>query len=664
MLAIPDMAGTFGVKADASDKAIGAVLYQRRDDDEDSTVEVPIAFTGRKLNTSELNYPVREKEMLSIIHAITIWRVYLLDGKTMVETDHKSLEEVLEQKTISRRMARWYDTLAEFNIDFKYLPGARNQIADAISRRQYNLRLETTEDWPSKLREAQDNDQRWLELKKQLNTGTVVDEEAKEHPERWTNEHNLLFYKTPVDRYRRIVVPESARSAVLEMFHDAPVAGHPGITRTLLATKEYYYWPNMHKTVNRYVRTCEVCQRMKTRAGKLPGKLKPLEIPEGRWSSIGMDFVVALPKAKNGCDAIIVVVDRLTKRAHFIGSKMTMTAVELAKTFNKEIVRLHGLPEEIVSDRDSKFTSNFWTKLSEVVGVQLKMATAYHQRTDGQAERTIKTLKEYLRCYTDSMQSNWEENLAMAEFAYNNAQQAAIGMSPFEADLGYSPRIPLDLKLPHRKGPVRNFVKNQKETLAIIRERIQHAQDTMAKAFNQGRKDQFFQVGELVLVSMQNLEPKHGGFARRGLGSRFIGPYRVAGCENEKSYRLELPPSLRLHPVFHTSHLKPYLKDENREQRIPKVMLQDGEEGEIVDKVMGHRIKKSGDEYLIKWTGQRKPTWEPRENLDQIGWMIDAFIRGQKCFITKKETMNNLRLACGKYFEGGHKHEVVRVIMN
>ena len=185
----------------------------------------------------------------------------------------------------------------------------------------------------------------------------------------------------------------------------------------------------------------------------------------------------------------------------------------------------------------------------------------------------------------------------------------------------------------------------------MIRENIQQAQDTMKETFDKGRKDQNFLVGDLVLVSMKNLEPKHGGFARRSLGARFIGPYRVGECEHEKSYRLELPPLLRLHLVFHTSHLKPYSKDPDRQQRIPKVTLQDGSEGEIVDKVVGHRIRENGDEYLVKWTGQMKSTWEPRGNLDQIGWMIDQFIRTQKKYVTAKAKMNNLRMACFKSFE-------------
>ena len=207
--------------------------------------------------------------------------------------------------------------------------------------------------------------------------------------------------------------------------------------------KEYYWWPNMKKEIALWVNRCLTCQKVKAEHQRPSGLLQPLEIPEWKWEHITMDFVVGLPLTKGKYDAIWVIVDRLTKSAHFIPINERYSLENLANLYIKEIVSRHGVPVSIVSDRDPRFTSRFWKSFQECLGTKLNMSTAYHPQTDGQSERTIQTLEDMLRvCFVD-FKGNWDDYLPLIEFSYNNSFHASIGMPPFEALYGRKCRSPL-----------------------------------------------------------------------------------------------------------------------------------------------------------------------------------------------------------------------------
>src|SRR6266550_3718977 len=196
----------------------------------------------------------------------------------------------------------------------------------------------------------------------------------------------------------------------------------------------------MDDEVKDYVRSCDVCQRDKASRRRKYGLLQPLEVPRRPWRSIAMDFIVGLPES-NGYTQIWVVVDRLTKMAHFIPMiiKDKSQAKDLAMTFAREVWRLHGLPADIVSDRGSVFISGFWRELMEHLGVELKMSTAFHPQTDGQTERINQVLETYLRHYTNFQQDDWADLLPLADHAYNTATAETTKVSPFFANYGYNP---------------------------------------------------------------------------------------------------------------------------------------------------------------------------------------------------------------------------------
>jgi hypothetical protein len=199
----------------------------------------------------------------------------------------------------------------------------------------------------------------------------------------------------------------------------------------------------MRKEVAGYVAKCSICQQVKVEHRKPAGLLQQLPIPEWKWEMITMDFVSGLPRRKRGNNAIWVIVDRLTKFALFLPVKMTDSVDKLAKIYVNEVVRLHGVPTLIVSDRDPRFTSRLWPSIQRALGTNLSISTAFHLQTDGQSERIIQILKDLLRACALEFGGNWEEHLSLVEFTYNNSYQATIGMAPFEALYGKKCRTPL-----------------------------------------------------------------------------------------------------------------------------------------------------------------------------------------------------------------------------
>lgn len=199
----------------------------------------------------------------------------------------------------------------------------------------------------------------------------------------------------------------------------------------------------MKSDIASFVERCQVCQQVKALYQRPYGKMQPLEVPEWKWEHITMDFVVGLPRSNKGHSAIWVIVDRLTKSTHFLPVQMNWSLDRLAQLYLHEVVRLHGVPVSITSDRDTRFTSHFWTSLQETMGTRLNFSTAYHPQTDGQSERTIQTLEDMLRSVTLDHGGSWKKFLPLVEFAYNNSYQATIGMAPYEALYGRKCRSPL-----------------------------------------------------------------------------------------------------------------------------------------------------------------------------------------------------------------------------
>jgi hypothetical protein len=225
--------------------------------------------------------------------------------------------------------------------------------------------------------------------------------------------------------------------------HDSAYSIHPGSTKMYQDLKQKYWWYGVKKDVASHVALCDVCQRVKAEHQRPAGLLHTLKIPDWKWEEIGMDFAVGLPRTSTGYDSIWVIVDRLTKVAHFIPVKTTYSGARIAELYMARIICLHGVPKKIVSDQGSHFTSRFWPKLHECLDTRLDFSSAYHSQTDGQTERTNQVLEDMLRAYALKHGGSWDKSLPYVEFSYNNSYQSSLKMSAFEALYDRKCRTPL-----------------------------------------------------------------------------------------------------------------------------------------------------------------------------------------------------------------------------
>ncbi|GKA42288.1 putative reverse transcriptase domain-containing protein [Tanacetum coccineum] len=207
--------------------------------------------------------------------------------------------------------------------------------------------------------------------------------------------------------------------------------------------RKLYWWLNMKADIAMYVSKCLTCAKVKAEHQKPSGLIQQLEIPVWKWERITIDFITNLPRTPSGYDSIWVIVDRLTKSAHFIPMNEKYKMEMLTRLYLKEIVCRHGVPVSIISNRDPHFASRFWRSLQKSLGTNLDMSTAYHPETDGQSERTIQTLEDMLRACVIDFGSGWDKHLPLAEFSYNNSYHASIKVAPFEALYGRKCRSPV-----------------------------------------------------------------------------------------------------------------------------------------------------------------------------------------------------------------------------
>lgn len=326
--------------------------------------------------------------------------------------------------------------------------------------------------------------------------------------------------------------------------------------------KKRLWWSQMKRQITQYVAKCDVCQRVKAEHLKPAGTLQPLPIPEWKWEEVSMDFITRLPRTQTGFDSIWVIVDRLTKVAHFIPVKTTYSGDKLAELYLSSIICLHGVPKVIVSDRDPQFTSHFWKCLHKAMGTDLSYSSAYHPQIDGQTERVNQVLENVLQACVLSYSKNWEKCLPFAEFSYNNSFQSSIQMSPFEALYGRSCRTPLNWSEAEERlfyGPT--LVEDAEEQVHVIRGRLQIAQSRQKSYADHRRRELSFEVDDHVYLKVSPMKGMHRFQVKGKLAPRYIGPFRIIVKLGPVAYQLELPPSLSdVHDVFHVSQLKKYLR--------------------------------------------------------------------------------------------------------
>ncbi|KAA3474185.1 DNA/RNA polymerases superfamily protein [Gossypium australe] len=531
----PEAGNEFTVYCDASHTGLGCILMQSGK---------VVAYASRQLRPHEVNYPTHDLELAAIVFALKIWRHYLYGEKSIIFTDHKSLKYLLTQKELNLRQRRWVELLKDYDFSIEYHPGKANVVADALSRKVVSdlramfAHLSLYEDgsliaelqvkplWLEQIKEKQILDGKLGPLLQQVKNGGFEDFGI--------NTEGVLCFRG------RACMPKDSdlRQMILREAHSSPYAMHPGGNKMYRDLREQYWWPGLKREISEFVRKCLTCQQVKAEHQLPSGLLQPVKIPLRKWERITMDFVSGLLLTSIKKNSIWVIVDRLTKTAHFLPVCMDYSLQKLAKLYVSEIMRLHGVPVSIISDRDPRFTSRFWKALHEALGTKPNFSTAFHPQSDGQSERVIQILEDMLRGCVIDFKGSWEDFLPLAEFAYNNSYQSSIQMAPYEALYGRRCRSPIcwtELGERQMLGP--EMISETEEKVKAIRARLKEASDRQKSYADLKRRSIEYAVGDQVFLKVSPWK-KIFRFGKKGkLSPRYIGPYGIGSFAHSTGRR-------------------------------------------------------------------------------------------------------------------------------
>ncbi|KAK3526339.1 hypothetical protein QTP70_024273 [Hemibagrus guttatus] len=528
----PDPDLPFVVEVDASRRGLGAVLSQRHG--EPGTLH-PYAFYSRKLTAAEANYDVGNQELLLIKAALEEWHHWLegVRHPFQVLTDHRNLEYLCGAKHLNPRQARWALFFTRFLFTMTYHPGSKNGKVDALSR-QFEAASEPVQ------------------------PDLILPATAILAPVQW----NLVeeIWRAHADEPpptgclpTKVFVPQQFRLQVMQWVHEAPSSGHPGIRRATQLIRRRFWWPSLGPDVEGYVRACFTCAQARTGRQFPEGLLEPLPIPRRPWSHLSVDFLMDLPDL-GGFTAVMVVVDQFSKGCKLIPLKGLPMAMQSEAMFN-HMFRNFGLPEDIVSDQGSQFTSRVWGSLCARLGIGVSLSSDYHPQSNGQAERLNQEIGWFLRSYCSREQQQWNEFLPWAEYAQNSLIHSSTGLTPFQCVLGYQPPLFPWSGEPSDVPAVEEWYRLSQEVWERAHVRLQRAvRRQRIQADWRCCPPPFYQVGQRVWLSTRNLRLK---LPCCKLSPKFVGLFEIIRQVKPVAYRLRLLASYRICPTFHVSLLKP-----------------------------------------------------------------------------------------------------------
>jgi hypothetical protein len=620
VLSIPDTTRPFSIMTDASLLAAGAILLQ-----EDTNTDLhPCAYFSKTFIAAERNYDIYDRELLAVILALTEWKQYL-QGTThpvTIITDHKNLSYIKDPRKLSRRQARWALFLQDFDIVWKVLPGTKMAPADALSRRDYvdtSLDNVDTAIVPSPaIINALD-----LSLVRYIHSSSASDplvlraiqnlsQETPLFPRSaladWTFDNGNLYYK------HRLYVPPSARSQILHSIHSSPLSGHLGRFRTKAIVERDFWWPGLSTFVTSFVTGCAVCQQNKVRTHPVTPPLNPIKstttLP---FKQLSVDLVTDLPLSA-GHDSLMVVVDHgLTKGVILVPCSKTIDANGIAQLFFEFVFKRFGLHDTLISDRGPQFASAFARELARILHYDVRLSTAYHPQTDGQTERANQEIETYLRIFCANKPHDWSKFLTSAEFVHNSVPHSSTKTSPFSLILGYEPRAYPSLGktfIPALEGRLSSLETARKEALAA------HESARRIMIERSSRKFSPWKVGNKVWLEATNLRIP---YPSRKLAPKRHGPFEIAQVLSPLVYRLRLPPTWKIHDVFHAHLLSSYRQTDAHGPSFlkPPPDVIDNEEEYEVDHIVSHKGSPGRRLYLTAWKGypSSENTWEPESNL-------------------------------------------------
>ncbi|WMV14120.1 hypothetical protein MTR67_007505 [Solanum verrucosum] len=452
MLNLPEGTQGFVVYCDASRIGLGCVLMQNGN---------VIAYASRQLKVHEKNYPTHDLELAAVVFALKIWRHYLYGVHVDVFTDHKSFQYVFTQKELNLRQRRWLELLKDYDM--------------SIFISQVRLML-------------------LLELKANVYKQKVMAFEQ--------GEDGVLRYQG------RLCVPrvDELQETIMEEYHSSRNSIHLGSTKMYRDLREVYWWSSMKKGIAEFVAKCPNCQQVKVEHQRPGGLAQNIELPEWKWEMINMYFITSLPRSRRQHDSIWVTADRMTKSTHFLPVKTTHTTEDYAKLYHQEVVRLHSVPDSIITDRGAQFSTQFWKSFQEGLGSKVNL-TIFHTQTDGQEKHTIQTLEAMLRDCVIDFKGNWDDHLPLIEFAYNNSYHSSIQMASYEALYGRRCRSPIGWFEVGEAGLIGpDLVHQTMEKVKVIQESLKTVQSRQ-KSYNDIRRRELeFEVDDWVYLKVSPMK--------------------------------------------------------------------------------------------------------------------------------------------------------------
>jgi len=368
-----------------------------------------------------------------------------------------------------------------------------------------------------KIKKARSKDEDVIKVVEEMKKAGVRELRGNE----WKIEDDLVL------KEGKVYVPkdEELRVEIIWLHHDVPVAGHGGRWKTVELVTRNYWWPGVTRDIGKYVEGYDLCQRIKNRTEKPAGKLKLSEVPQKTWTHLMVDFIMKLLVVA-GKDAILVVCDRLSKMTHFVATTKETSAEGLARLFQNNVWKLHGLPKSVVSDRGPQFAAELTKELNRMLEIRTKLSMVFHPQTDGQTERMNQELEQYLWFFIENRQKNWPEWLVMAEFVVNNKVHTATKVSPFMANYGREMRIGGDIRKKRKVENATEFVERMKKVHEEAEVALRKTQEEMKRYADRGRKEtEKWKKGDWVLLSTKDLVFKKR--PSKKLTERYVGPYAI-----------------------------------------------------------------------------------------------------------------------------------------
>ncbi|POM62321.1 Retroelement [Phytophthora palmivora] len=457
--------------------------------------------------------------------------------------------------------------------------------------------------------------------------------------ERFVKHNGLLYCRQKKgETAYRLCVPKSKklRTDVIMECRDGATFAHPEGRRTYMIAAQRYYWSTMDKDKKEYVRTCEMYGRWKSSGQKKKGLLMPIPTPRECWEVVSMDFITGLP-ASQGYDAMFVIVNKLSKRPKYAPTYSTADAKDTANVFYDAVVRHHGLPKTIISERDSKFLSEFLKSMMKLVGVKPSMTTAHRAQADNQTEHQNLVLEDALRCMVSYHGDDWVTHLGTIEYANSTLSKTSTKMTVFEVDTGRKVSNLLTERMKELSDGIlaefaNNSARERQEVVEQPQVNLKHAQERQKEYYDRKRRQEVFKEGDVVLLDTKNLPlktvNKNTELKKATLAAKKFGRFVIERMMNDNVAKLILPVTMkRLNPAFNVALLSHYLTNriDFPNRLIPKaapINLDDetGEELYINEKLLKQRTRRRKREWLVKRHGlpEHEATWEREANIKHV----------------------------------------------